>query len=53
MQLKADPTQILPEELERFQHLQEWEKRRGSAKQAVRTKRAKYAQWPCNRKKKL
>ncbi len=33
-----------------FDALLRWEKRSAAAKTSVRTKRAKYKQWPCNRK---
>jgi hypothetical protein len=52
-ELKANPD-LITNEIERGQYLRllKWEKSSAAAKQAVRTKRAKYKQWPCNRKDK-
>lgn len=51
-ELKANPALLLSEEQSAFARLLDWEKRSNAAKRAVQTKRARYAAWPCHRKKK-
>jgi hypothetical protein len=50
-QLRAGAEPIDDAEAREFFSLLQQESRSEAAKKAVATKRAKYAKWPCNRKK--
>jgi hypothetical protein len=50
-QLRAGAEPIGDAEAREFLSVLRWEARMEAAKRAVATKRAKYAKWPCNRRK--
>lgn len=52
--LKKNPDLLITlseEQTATYKGLLAWEKRSANAKRAVATKRGKYKQWPCNRRK--